>query len=120
MATLAPVSHTPSMEPEAHRLDREALLADRQRIARHVQRQVDEAAAAAAEKRRSYLGWFVDHMRIEAQGEIERERRWADMRVALAARSAAAAERTQTVPAERRPGWEDVAVEPTPLARAVG
>ena len=118
MATLAPVSHTPSMEPEAHRLDRDALLADHRRVARHVQRQVDEAAAAAAEKRRSYLGWFVDHMRIEAQGEIERERRWADMRVALAARSTA--ERTPTAAAERRPGWEDVAVEPTPLARTAG
>ncbi len=71
------------MEPEAHRLDREALLADRLRVAQRVQREVDEVAAAAAEKRRSYLEWFVDHMRIEAQGEIERERRWADMRVAL-------------------------------------
>ncbi len=120
MATLAPVSHTPSMEPEAHRLDREALLADRLRVAQRVRREVDEVTAAAAEKRRVYLEWFVDHMRIEAQGEIERERRWADMRVALAAGSAA--ERTPTAgePAERRPGSEDVPVEPTPLAWAVG
>jgi hypothetical protein len=41
------------MEPEAHRLDREAMLAEHQAVARRIQREVDDAVDAAAETRRA-------------------------------------------------------------------
>jgi len=68
------VGHTPGMEPETHRFDREAMLADRRAVAERVQREVDELVAAAAEKRRVSFERFVDDLRVRAATEREYER----------------------------------------------
>jgi hypothetical protein len=62
------------MEPETHRLDREAMLADRRAVAERVQREVDEAVAAAAEKRHAAFERFVDDLRAKAAIQREYER----------------------------------------------
>ncbi len=80
------------MEPEAHRLDREQLLAEHRVVAARRRAEVDAAIAAAAEKRRAFLEWFESHLRIEARGDRDRERLWADMRIASETRGTAAGE----------------------------
>jgi hypothetical protein len=63
------------MEPESHRLDREAMLAEHSAVAERVSREVDETVAAAAEKRRAYLDGFVYRVRGElVQAQLERRR----------------------------------------------
>ena len=59
----AGVRNTPCMEPQAHRTDREAMLADHQAAAELVERKVDETLAAAAAKRREYDDHVIDRMR---------------------------------------------------------
>jgi hypothetical protein len=61
------------MEPETHRLDREAMLAEHRTVAERIQREVDEVVAAAAEKRRASFEQFFDHMRTEAAAWREYE-----------------------------------------------
>ena len=51
------------MEPQAHRLDREAMQADHRATAELVERQVDETMAAAAAKRQEYVDHVIDRMR---------------------------------------------------------
>jgi hypothetical protein len=105
------------MEPEAHRLDREAMLAERVAIAERVRRDVDEIVGAAASMRRAYLDWFVTRMRIEAAGEHEREQRWADLRLAFTTGPDTA--REPDLPTAHRIGsWEDADVDVAPLAWA--
>ena len=106
------------MEPEAHRLDREARLAERRAIAERVRSDVDAVLDAAAAKRDAYFDWFVTHMRIEAAGDLEREQRWADLR--LSARiPVAAGTQAEPAPAAARAGeWEEADVEVAPLAWA--
>ena len=77
--------NTSRMEPEAHRLDREAMLAERRVVAERVQRDVDDAVAAAAVKRDAFLDWFVARMSIEAGDDLEREQHWADLRLSSGA-----------------------------------
>jgi hypothetical protein len=60
------------MEPESHRLDREAMLAEHEGVAERVSREVDETVAAAAEKRRAYLDGFVQGVRVEVRAQLER------------------------------------------------
>ncbi len=104
------------MEPEAHRLDREARLAERRAITARVRKDVDDVLEAAAAKRDAYFDWFVTHMRIEAAGDLERERRWADLR--LSSRIAETA-RTQAAPAPDGAGeWEEAHADVAPLAWA--
>ncbi len=78
------MEHTLRVEPESHRLDREAMLADHSAVAERVRREVDAAVGAAAEKRREHFGWLVDRMRLETQVQLERERIWAGMQDASA------------------------------------
>lgn len=73
------------IEPQAHRLDREAMLAEHRVVAARVQRDVDDAVAAAAVKRHAFLDWFVARMIIDAGDELERERHWADLRLSSGA-----------------------------------
>jgi hypothetical protein len=77
-------SHTWRMrrEPESHRLDREAMLAEHVAIAERVKREVDVVLAAATAKRRTFLERFVDRLHIDAR--LERER----YRISTAPRSA--------------------------------
>ena len=105
------------MEPQAHRLDREAMLAERRAITERVRREVDDVLEAAAAKRRAYLDWFVTHMRIEAAGDLERDQRWADLR--LASRTGSATVRGAAAPPPDRAGeWEEADAEVAPLAWA--
>jgi hypothetical protein len=62
------------METETHRLDRDALLADRRAAAARVERETDEILAAAAEMRRAHMVRFVDAMRDRAHARRERDR----------------------------------------------
>jgi hypothetical protein len=57
------------MEPEAHRLDREALLADHRTVAERIRREVDEMVAVAAEKSRAYAEQVIDRMRADATAQ---------------------------------------------------
>ncbi len=57
------VRDNPCVEPEAHRTDREAMLADHQAAAELVARELDETIAAAAAKRREYDDHVIDRMR---------------------------------------------------------
>jgi hypothetical protein len=103
------------MEPEAQRLDREARLAERLAITERVRRDVDDVLEAAAAKRDAYFDWFVAHMRIEADFDLDRERRWADLRLA----SKAATAGQPAAPAADRAGeWQEADVEVAPLAWA--
>jgi hypothetical protein len=77
------------VEPESHRLDREAMLADRLAAAERVHRETDETIAAAAAKRKAFFDQFVDHMRAETRAQLERERLWSGMEEAFASRLAA-------------------------------
>ena len=54
------------MGPETHRLDREAMLAEHQAVARRIRHEVDDAVAVAAEMRRASFEQFVDHVRAQA------------------------------------------------------
>jgi hypothetical protein len=87
------------MEPESHRLDREAILADRLAVAERVRRETNETVAAAAAKRSAFFDQFVDHMRLETRTQLERERLWAGMEAAFASRLA-----TDHEPAAPGPG----------------
>jgi hypothetical protein len=105
------------MEPESHRLDREAMYADRLAAAERVRREIDETVSAAAEKRRAYLERFVNDLRIEAWAQAERRRLLAGMEKAYASRLAAG--RKPASPGTGRTDrWEEVDVQPLPLAWA--
>ena len=97
------------MEPESHRRDREALLAEHETIAGRVQSEVDALLEVAAAKRRAFLVEFVDRMRLDAGLDGERNR-------ALRAVSAAgpAIEREHAQPRDGRP----VGPESTEATRA--
>jgi hypothetical protein len=109
----AALVHTPGVEPETHRLDREAMLAEHQAVAERVRREVDEAVAAAAEKRRASFEQFFDHMRAQAATRREYER----------IRTPTASERTvnltPSLPGARRSGPQEEADLPPrpPLPR---
>ncbi len=103
------------MEPEAHRLDREAMLADHLSIAERVGREVDEAVAAAAEKRAAYLDWFVNQMSVDARLQVERDRLLAGGQPLPAADREPAGQG-----AGRSQWWEDVDAERAPVAWAIG
>ena len=64
---------TPSVEPETHRLDREAMVAEHRAVAERVRRETDEILAAAVAKRREYHRWQFE--RIRSIDIAERERR---------------------------------------------
>ena len=104
------------MEPEAHRLDRAARLAERRAIAEHERSDVDAVLEAAAAKRHAYFDWFVNHIRIEAAGDLEREQRWADLR--LSSRVPATARTHETRVADRAGESEEVDADVAPLAWA--
>lgn len=107
------------MEPESHRLDRQAMLADHLAVAERVRREVDEAVVAAAEKRRAYFDQFMDHMRFEAQAQRERERIWAGLQAAFA--SGSATDQVGVSPGTSRSDrWDQIEVEPLPLVWAIG
>lgn len=114
------------MEPEIHRLDREAMLADRLAAAERVRREVDDAVAAAVKKRRAFFDRFVDHIRVENRAQVERDRLWAGMQTAFASSRiavdgpASPASPSTGTGTSRPDQWEDVEVEPLPFARAVG
>jgi len=55
------------MEPASHRLDREAMLADRVAVAERIRRDVDEAVVAATEKRRAHIDRIVENLRFAAR-----------------------------------------------------
>jgi len=59
------------MEPESHRLDREAMLADRLAVTERVRREVDEAVTAAAQKRRAHSDRFVEGLLLEVQARVQ-------------------------------------------------
>jgi hypothetical protein len=104
------------MEPESHRLDREALRADHLAVAERVQREVDAFADAATAKRRAFLDEFVDRVRIDADLQRERDRIARTLRPVLA--SGPAVDREQASPGAGRPdGLESVAAEQRPLDR---
>ena len=93
-----------------------ARLEERRAITERVHRDVDDVLEAAAAKRDAYFDWFVTHMRIEAAGDLQREQRWADLR--LSSRSAATA-RIPAPPATDREGeWDEADAEVAPLAWA--
>jgi hypothetical protein len=68
--------NTPGVEPEpeTHRRDREAMLAEHAAVARRVQAEVDGAVAAAAAERRAYFDDFVASLRTNAQLQRDHER----------------------------------------------
>lgn len=53
------------MEPESHKLDREAMHAEHAAVAERVRRELEALEAAAEEKRRTFFGSFVDHLRTD-------------------------------------------------------
>lgn len=57
------------MEPQSHRLDREAMLADHEAVAERVRRDVDEMVAAAAEKRHAHFDQVIDHLRSDVDAQ---------------------------------------------------
>ena len=103
------------MEPEAHRLDREVMLADRLAAAERVRREVAAVTAAAEEKRRAFLDRFIAEMRVDAAWRLERERIVAGLLDSAASGAAAAARRPAVAPAGRS---EDPEREPLRLVRA--
>jgi hypothetical protein len=105
------------VEPESHRLDREAMLADRLAVAERVRREVDEAVVAAAEKRRAYFDQFMNRIRFEAEAQRERERIVASIEAAFAS---AADSEPASPGASGSDQWEESEAEPLPLAWAVG
>lgn len=60
------------MEPESHRLDREAMHAEHAAVAERVRRELEALEAAAEEKRRTFFGSFVDHLRPVAGDQLPR------------------------------------------------
>jgi hypothetical protein len=62
------------MEPELHRLDREAMLAEHAAVAERVQREVDALAASAAAKRRAHLDWRLERARDSRAADEGRRR----------------------------------------------
>jgi hypothetical protein len=62
------------VEPETHRLDREAMLAEHAAVAERVQREVEAVVAAAAEKRREHMEWRLQRTRALLEEEEERLR----------------------------------------------
>lgn len=57
------------MEQEYHRLDREAMLADRAAVAERVRREVDAEVEAAAEKRRAFFDWWIASLSRDAPAQ---------------------------------------------------
>jgi hypothetical protein len=107
------------MEPESHRLDREAMYADRLAAAERVRREIDEIVSAAAEKRRAYLDRFVNDLLIEAWAQAERRRLLAGMEAAYASRLVD--HKSRPPGAGRIDPWEESDLEPLPLIwEAVG
>jgi hypothetical protein len=103
------------MEPEIHRLDREAMLAEHRAVAERVQREVDEAVATAAEKRRASFEQFFDHMRVKAATRLEYEH------FRTPAPADRAVDHTPSLPVVRRSGAKkDVEAGADPLSRAIG
>ena len=83
------VCHTEGMEPESHRLDREAMLADHAMIARRVALETDRAVAAAAEKRRAFFIWFINKLHREGEAQIELQRLLTNLPTSLTIRATA-------------------------------
>jgi hypothetical protein len=84
------------VEPETHRLDREAMLAERAAMAERVQREVDAVVAAAAEKRREYMEWRLERTRTAIEADRERMRLLAGFDAGIS--SGTPTERFRTVP----------------------
>jgi hypothetical protein len=72
------------MEPETHRRDREAMLAEHAAVAERVQREVDAVVAVAAAKRRAHLDWRLERARAALVADQERRRVLAGLAVPTA------------------------------------
>ncbi len=107
------------MEPESHRLDREGLLADRRVVAERVRREVDEAVAAAAQKRSIFFEAFMNRMRLEAQAQRDRARVVAGSQAAPVPGHAKGSSRVASG-ASQTEGRDEIEVEPRAVASAVG